>query len=84
MLVKRSVRLSGHATSLALEPEFWEALASLAETWGLGIDQAVARIDADREDPSGNLTSAIRVQVLDHYRRLADQAQPPPEESEGG
>lgn len=83
MLVKRSVRLSGHATSLALEPEFWEALAALADSWGLGIDQAVARIDTDRDNPAGNLTSAIRVQVLDHFRRLADQAQPPPDESTG-
>ncbi|MCB9957576.1 MAG: ribbon-helix-helix domain-containing protein [Rhodospirillaceae bacterium] len=83
-MVKRSVRLSGHATSLALEPEFWAALATLADSWGLGIDQAVARIDADRENPAGNLTSAIRVQVLDHFRRLADQVQPPPEGSAGG
>ena len=61
-LRKRSVSLAGHATSLALEPEFWEALKALAATRGLSLAGLIGAIDADRGDRP--LASACRVAAL--------------------
>ncbi|HTH16038.1 MAG TPA: ribbon-helix-helix domain-containing protein [Magnetospirillum sp.] len=61
MLKKRSILIAGHATSVTLEPEFWDALKSAAEARGVSVNQLVAEIDQGRE---GNLSSAIRVFVL--------------------
>ena len=61
--VKRSVMIAGHATSISLEPIFWDALRAAAEARGLPLSALVARIDAERierPDPP-NLASAIRV-----------------------
>ncbi|WP_294073024.1 ribbon-helix-helix domain-containing protein [Sphingomonas sp.] len=59
---KRSVLIAGHATSISLEPMFWQALESAARQRELTINALVAEIDAARLDaPSPpNLTSAIR------------------------
>jgi hypothetical protein len=46
-LIKRSLNLAGHATSLALEPEFWAVLETLASARGLRLSALVAEIDAD-------------------------------------
>lgn len=62
MLKKRSLLLAGHATSLALEPEFWTVLESMAETEGLSLAGLVARIDAERG--LSLLASACRVRAL--------------------
>lgn len=62
---KRSVMIAGHATSVSLEAEFWDALKELADRRGLSLNQLVAEIDQSR---SGNLSSAIRVHVLAAYR----------------
>ncbi|HEX8670186.1 MAG TPA: ribbon-helix-helix domain-containing protein [Allosphingosinicella sp.] len=61
--VKRSMMIAGHATSISLEPVFWEALREAAEAEGLPLNALVARIDADRvqEPEPANLASAIRV-----------------------
>jgi predicted DNA-binding ribbon-helix-helix protein len=61
-LRKRSLNLAGHATSLAMEPEFWTALEVLAAARGLRLSALVAEIDAGR----GNrpLASACRVVAL--------------------
>jgi predicted DNA-binding ribbon-helix-helix protein len=64
--VKRSVRIAGHATSVSLEPAFWEALQEIALRRGLAVNTLLAAIDADRR---GNLSSAVRVFVLDSCRR---------------
>ena len=61
-LRKRSVLLSGHATSIALEPEFWAALESMARSEGLSLAALVGRIDAQRG--SRGLASACRVAAL--------------------
>lgn len=61
-LKKRSLNLSGHATSLALEPEFWSALEAMAEREALSLAGLVGRIDKGRgEQP---LASACRVAAL--------------------
>jgi predicted DNA-binding ribbon-helix-helix protein len=63
MLEKRSLSLSGHRTSIALEPEFWAALSALAEGEGGTLAALVTRIDAARA-PEQKLASALRVFAL--------------------
>ena len=65
MLEKRSLSLSGHRTSVALEPEFWAVLDSLAASAGLNLAALIARIDEARA-PQDRLASALRVHVLNH------------------
>jgi predicted DNA-binding ribbon-helix-helix protein len=63
--------IAGHATSVSLEPIFWEALKRAAEEESLPISALVARIDADRvaaADPV-NLASAIRVWLMGRLLR---------------
>ncbi|RVT91312.1 ribbon-helix-helix domain-containing protein [Sphingomonas crocodyli] len=61
--VKRSVSIAGHATSITLEPIFWDALVRAAGEEGLPLNALVARIDVERieQDDLPNLASAIRV-----------------------
>jgi predicted DNA-binding ribbon-helix-helix protein len=61
-LRKRSVALSGHQTSLALEPEFWAALEAAAAREGLSLAGLIGRIDAGRGERA--LASACRVFAL--------------------
>jgi predicted DNA-binding ribbon-helix-helix protein len=68
--VKRSIMIAGHATSISLEPVFWEALREAAETERLPLNALVARIDAERigaPDPA-NLASAIRIWLFERAR----------------
>ena len=71
-LVKRSVRIAGHPTSISLEAPFWDALREIAAHRRLSVNALVAAIDAERP---GNLSSAIRLFVLESCRRgeLADR-----------
>ena len=61
MIHKHSVVLSGHATSLCLEDEFWQALKEIATQKGIALRQLLMQIDNTH---TGNLSSAIRVYVL--------------------
>lgn len=63
---KRSLTIAGHRTSIALEPAFWDALQSIADTRDISLPNLIAEIDETREDP--NLSSAIRVFVLAWFR----------------
>jgi predicted DNA-binding ribbon-helix-helix protein len=63
---KRSVRIAGHATSVSLEPAFWEALGELAARRQMSLNTLLSAIDAER---GGNLSSAIRLFVLASCRR---------------
>jgi len=65
-IVKRSVRIAGHATSISLEAAFWRALRDIAAARGVSVNALVMTIDAARV---GNLSSAIRLFVLDSARR---------------
>ncbi len=68
--VKRSIMIAGHATSISLEPVFWDALSEAAEAEKLPLNALVARIDAERvaaPDPA-NLASAIRVWLFERQR----------------
>ena len=67
---KRSVMIAGHATSISLEPVFWEALREAANEEGLPVSALVARLDAERiaEPDPANLASAIRVWLFERAR----------------
>ena len=60
---KRSMTIAGHRTSVALEPEFWRAVETMAAARGLSLAALVAEIDGARS-PDRNLASALRVAVL--------------------
>ena len=66
---KHSVRVAGHRTSVSIEAPFWDALKDMAASRGQSLNLVIAEIDAARGDAS--LSAAIRLAVLDHYRRLA-------------
>jgi predicted DNA-binding ribbon-helix-helix protein len=65
-IVKRSVRIAGHATSISLEAAFWQALCDIAAARQMSVNALIAAIDATR---SGNLSSAIRLFVLDSAQK---------------
>lgn len=70
-VVKRSIIISGHKTSVSLEDAFWKGLKEIAKGRSMPLSELVTAIDTDRRH--GNLSSAIRLFVLDYYR---SQAQP--------
>ena len=68
-VVKRSIVIAGHKTSVSLEDAFWGGLKDIAAARNMTLSELVAAVDTDRRQ--GNLSSAIRLFVLDHYRALA-------------
>ena len=66
--IKRSLTLKGHRTSVTLEDPFWRAFRDIAAAQGKPINALAAEIDAKRGLDAG-LASAIRVYVLNWYRR---------------
>jgi predicted DNA-binding ribbon-helix-helix protein len=67
-LRKRSMRIAGHRTSLALEPEFWAALERIARARAMTLPVLIASIDESRakDTPEASLASAVRVFVLEN------------------
>ena len=65
-VVKRSIVIAGHKTSVSLEDAFWSALKEIATGRRITLSDLVGAIDAQRQH--GNLSSAIRLFVLDHYQ----------------
>lgn len=65
-VVKRSIVIAGHKTSVSLEDAFWKGLKEIALNRRMTLSDLVATIDAERQH--GNLSSAIRLFVLDHYQ----------------
>lgn len=65
-VVKRSIMIAGHKTSVSLEDAFWRGLKEIALARHITLSDLIAVIDDGRR--SGNLSSAIRLFVLDHYR----------------
>jgi predicted DNA-binding ribbon-helix-helix protein len=68
-IVKRSIKIARHATSVSLEKEFWEALQQIASGQGITVSELVHRIDSARE--VGGLSSGIRLFVLRSLQRSA-------------
>ena len=68
-VLKRSIRLDGHRTSVSLETAFWDELKSIADAQGVRIGQLIAAIDSERrERQHNNLSSVLRLFVLEYYR----------------
>ncbi|GAN76778.1 ribbon-helix-helix domain-containing protein [Acidisphaera rubrifaciens] len=66
-LLKRSFSLAGHRTSVALEAEFWDALAEIAAADQRAVSALVAEVDRTRETDMP-LASSLRVLALKHFR----------------
>lgn len=69
VLRKRSITIAGHATSVSLEDAFWDGLGDIARERGLSVAALIVEIDSERA--GGGLSSALRLHVLEHYRRRA-------------
>jgi predicted DNA-binding ribbon-helix-helix protein len=65
-IIKRSIVIDGHKTSVSLEDAFWNGLKDIAQTERVTLSKMVAEIDKKRQ--LGNLSSALRLFVLDRVR----------------
>ncbi len=81
-VIKRSIVIAGHKTSVSLEDAFWTGLKEIATARNMTLSDMVAMIDSQRHH--GNLSSAIRLFVLDHYRvgARAGETEKAPEDME--
>jgi predicted DNA-binding ribbon-helix-helix protein len=68
-VVKRSIVVGGHKTSVSLEEAFWNSMKEISHERSVTLSELVGEIDTNRNQ--GNLSSAIRLFVLDHFRTLA-------------
>jgi predicted DNA-binding ribbon-helix-helix protein len=75
-VVKRSIVIAGHKTSVSLEDAFWKGLREIADRREMTLSDLVSTIDSERRH--GNLSSAIRLFVLDHYRAQGEKEQRSP------
>jgi predicted DNA-binding ribbon-helix-helix protein len=66
---KRSIVLAGHKTSISLEDAFWRALKDIAGSRRTTLSNLISSIDHERKH--GNLSSALRLFVLNHYQARA-------------
>lgn len=67
-LKKRSVRIAGHETSITMEDAFWSVLRQIAHERELSLNALITEIDEENE---GNLSSAVRVYILQHLLKNA-------------
>jgi predicted DNA-binding ribbon-helix-helix protein len=65
-IIKRSIIVDGHKTSICLEGAFWSSLKEIAQAQGATVSQTVTEIDKTRQ--YSNLSSAVRLFVLDRVR----------------
>jgi predicted DNA-binding ribbon-helix-helix protein len=68
-VVKRSIVVGGHKTSVSLEEPFWSGMKEISGARSMTLSELVGEIDANRHQ--GNLSSAIRLFVLDHFKSRA-------------
>ena len=68
-VVKRSIVVAGHKTSVSLEEAFWNVMKEISGERNLTLSELVGEIDGKRQQ--GNLSSAIRLFVLDHFKSRA-------------
>ena len=69
-VVKRSIVVAGHKTSVSLEEAFWNGMKEISGLRNMTLSELVGEIDSNRQQ--GNLSSAIRLFVLDYFRTRAD------------
>ncbi len=67
MLIKKSITLKKHRTSLSLEIEFWEALNKISENEKSSIQSLISEIDINRKS---SLASSTRVFILQYYKHI--------------
>src|SRR5262249_32479433 len=67
LILKRSIVIDGHKTSISLEDAFWNDLKEIAHSQQATLAKLVGQIDEKRQQ--SNLSSAIRLYVLEHFRR---------------
>ena len=80
LVVKRSIIISGHKTSISLEEPFWKALKDIASRRRQTLSELVGGLDAERK--FSNLSSAVRLFVLNHYQeRLTSERAGPSDDS---
>lgn len=79
-IIKRSVSIAGHKTNISLEDAFWTGLRDIAQSRSMTISAVVADIDTHRQHV--NLSSAVRLFVLEHARARAAARAAAEEESE--
>ncbi len=72
-IAKRSVVIGGHKTSISLEEPFWQAVRDITDKRKVTVSELLRDIDRTRDN--ANLSSAVRVYVLDQFRRQAEAAQ---------
>jgi predicted DNA-binding ribbon-helix-helix protein len=72
LVVKRSVVIDGHKTSISLEDAFWKGLKEIAGVRKMSLSDLISSIDAERKH--ANLSSAIRLFILDFHRSHLEQA----------
>ena len=77
-IVKRSIVIAGHKTSVSLEDAFWGHLKDIAHSRRVALSRLVADIDQTREH--GNLSSAIRLFVLEYFHTQPGSRVTPPQE----
>jgi predicted DNA-binding ribbon-helix-helix protein len=68
-VVKRSIVVAGHKTSVSLEEAFWNGMKEISGERNMTLSELVGEIDSKRQQ--GNLSSAIRLFVLDHFKSRA-------------
>ena len=66
MLIKKSITIKNHRTSLSLEKEFWDALKIIAKVQKCSLETLIAKIDSNRKT---SLASSVRVYLLKFYMR---------------
>ena len=67
LVIKRSIVVAGHKTSVSLEDDFWGALKEIAREHRVTLSDLVGSLDGQRQH--GNLSSTLRLFVLNHYRQ---------------
>ena len=70
-IVKRSIIVNGHKTSISLEDAFWAEIKAIASQKNSTISDLVTSIDRNRQADAGNLSSTLRVFVLKHHREAS-------------
>ena len=71
LVTKRSTKIAGRPTSISLEDAFWRAFREIAKKQGVKVSDLITKIDGERQ--FANLSSAIRLFVVDYYRGIAER-----------
>ncbi|MBY0462212.1 MAG: ribbon-helix-helix domain-containing protein [Alphaproteobacteria bacterium] len=72
IILKRSITISGHSTSIFIEDEFWQALKEIATEKEISVPALIGEIDMSsiNSENTTNLSSRIRVYILQYYKKV--------------